>query len=104
MMKVKGNLVLKKDLKINEDLVVEGNIVCEGGRWNIDARNINARNINARNINCLNINALNISANHISYYAVCFAYQNIKCKSIKGRRENSKHFVLDGKIIKEKSK
>lgn len=25
-------------------------------------------------------------------------YFNIKCNSIKGRRKNAKHFVLDGKI------
>ena len=37
-----------------------------------------------------------------NYYAVCVAYNNIECKSIKGRRKNSKHFVLDGKLeVKE---
>jgi hypothetical protein len=86
--------------------------------WNINARNINARNINARdidagdidagninarnidawNINAGDINARNIDAGDISYYAVCFAYYNITCKSIKGRRDNCKHFVLDGEI------
>ena len=70
---------------------------------NIKARNINAIdidacNINAGNISACNIEAGNISANNISYHAVCFAYDNIKCKSIKGRRKNSKHFVLDGKL------
>ena len=45
----------------------------------------------------------NITAEDISYNAVCFAYNDIECKSITGRRENHKHFVLDGKIIfKEK--
>ena len=43
-----------------------------------------------------NIEAYDINANNISYYAICFAYENIKCKSIKGRRKNHKHFVLDG--------
>lgn len=61
--------------------------------WNICAKNINANNIIARNINANDINARDIN-----YYAVCFAYNNIKCNSIKGRRENAKHFVLDGKI------
>ena len=70
---------------------------------NIKARNINAIdidacNINAGNISACNIEACNISANNISYHAVCFAYDSIKCKSIKGRRKNSKHFVLDGKL------
>ncbi len=65
---------------------------------NINAMDINAWNINARNINALDITAGDITAGNIYYYAVCFAYNNIKCKSIKGRRPNCKHFVLDGKI------
>ena len=64
----------------------------------IEAGDIIAWNINALDINADNINAININANDISYYAVCFAYNDIKCKSIKGRRKNAKHFVLDGKL------
>ena len=97
--------------------------------WNINACNINANNIKVRDINAVNIDAWNInaynikagdiitgdisacnieagdiSANNISYHAVCFAYDSIKCKSIKGRRKNSKHFVLDGKLeVKEEN-
>lgn len=68
----------------------------------ITAENINAGNINAWNIDAWNINAWNINALDILYYAVCFAYENIVCTSIKGRRENAKHFCLDGEIkIKE---
>ena len=52
--------------------------------------------INARDIKADDINANDINADNISYYAVCFAHKNIKCKSIKSRRENAKHFVLDG--------
>ena len=76
--------------------------------FDIIAHNINAYNINARDIKACNIEsyditagdiiACNISANDINYWAVCYAYENIKCRSIKGNRENSKHFVLDGKI------
>ena len=64
----------------------------------INAWDIKAWNINASNINASNIDATDIKANNISYFAVCFAYNNIKCKSIKGRRSNAKHFVLDGKL------
>lgn len=74
----------------------------------INARNINARDINAwdirasriraRDINANDINSFSIVADNINYFAVCFAYENIKCKSIKGRRENAEHFALDGKI------
>ena len=71
--------------------------------WDINAREVNAWNINACNINvkniyAWNINARNINAKDINYYAVCYAYENIKCKSIKGRKRNAKHFVLDGKM------
>ena len=88
----------------NFDLNVKSNIYA----WNIYAKNINALNIDARDIyvcylnandiKAHDISALSINANNISYYAVCYAYENIKCKSIKGRKHNSKHFVLDGHI------
>ena len=86
-------------IEVNGDItawnITAGNINAGGdiNAWNITARDINAWNITARNIIAKNITAWNIS-----YYAVAFAYGNIKCKKIEGRRENSKHFVLDGKI------
>ena len=79
----------------------------------IYARNINSISIKSRYINAVdidsgdivtgnidagNICAENIKAKRINYYAIFCAYENIKCKSIKGRRHNSKHFVLDGKL------
>ena len=63
---------------------------------NINAGDIRARNIYAYDINACDINARNINAKNIDYYGVCFAYENIKCKSIESRRHNHKHFVLDG--------
>ena len=63
----------------------------------INACDINARNIDAENIDALDIIACgDINAWDISYHALCFAYNNIKCKSITSERENHKHFVLDG--------
>ena len=67
--------------------------------WNINAENIDAWNIKAQDINAGNIKAWNIKALNIGYYAVCCAYKNITCESITGTRNNSKHFVLDGKIM-----
>ena len=72
--------------------------VCNINANNIIAYNINAFDIRANNINARNIDANNINAKDINYYAVCFAYNNIKCNSIKGRRKNAKHFVLDGEL------
>ena len=64
--------------------------------FDIKARDISAYDISAFDINANNINAHDINADSIRYYAVCFAYNNIKCKYIKSRRVNAKHFVLDG--------
>lgn len=83
------------------------------GALNINANDINANDIKANDINANNINtndiiardidAWNINARNIDYHAVCFAYNNIRCKSIEGRKENAKHFVLDGELEIEKN-
>lgn len=100
---------LKVEANINARDIKAYNIVV----WNINALNIEAFEINACNIECEDINAFNITAlninagdinaneikaRDISYWGVCFAYKNIICTSIKGRKENHKHFVLDGAI------
>ena len=112
---------MDKDMEYEGDLIVKGNILGkDGNRYdltvngNIKAGDITARNITARNIIAGDINAYDITANEdiiagditardisardITYYAVCFAYYDIKCKSIIGTRNNARHFVLDGKI------
>ena len=86
---------VEKDIK-NGVLAIDGDVRFECS-INIEA-SIIARDITARNINAWNINASDINARDILYYAVCFAYQNIKCLSIKSKREVSKHFCLDGEI------
>ena len=95
-------------VKFNFDLNVNANIdACDIIALNITANDINANDINARNIDAENIDALDIiacgdiNANDISYCAVCVAYENIKCKSIIGFREDAKHFVLDGELEME---
>lgn len=83
---------------------------CDINAYDIDASDIKAGDINAceitaYDINAWDINAGDINAKNISYYAVCYAYNNITCETIKGRRENAKHFCLDGEItIKGESK
>ena len=110
------DLVLKKGSVFDESIEVKGSIVGKDGErfdltvkgdinaWNIKADNINAGDIDALDINAEDINARDIKAGDISYYAVCFAYNNISCKTIKGTRKNSKHFCLDGKIEQEAKK
>jgi hypothetical protein len=71
----------------------------------IKAGNINAWDIKALDINAWDIKALDINARNIDYYAFCIAYKNITCEKIKGRRENSFHKCLDGKLtIKKQAK
>ena len=119
-----NNIVIDGNLEINCKIIIKANIKAGNIKardikaWNINALNIKARNIKARNIKARDIEALDIKAGNIkardikagniealdieawdiSYYAVCFAYTSINCKSIKGRRANSKHFALDGEI------
>lgn len=54
-------------------------------------------------INALDINAWDINARDIEFYAICYAYENFKCNTIKGMRKNAKYFCLDNKVefIKE---
>ena len=92
--------VFNDDVKFNFNLAVSAYINAQ----NINAKDINAYDINAWNIKARNIKAMDIKARHInagdiSYYAVCFAYNSITCKSIQGCRDNHKHFVLDNYII-----
>jgi len=110
--------VFNTDIMFLFELNVDSHIIARNIQaWNVKALNINARNIeacnitaldiNAQDIDALDINAQNITAKDIIYHAICFAYKYITCTSIKSRRDNHKHFVLDGEIIykiKEKKK
>ena len=73
---------------------------------NIYARNIDAYDITAGNINAWKIDAHNITADNIKYYALCIAYESLKCESISGTRENSIYECLDQefKIVKSTNK
>jgi hypothetical protein len=65
----------------------------------INAGDINAGDINAWNINAWDINAGDINARNISYYAFCYVYGSIECRSIKGTRNNRREPIcLDGEL------
>ena len=121
----KENNVYIDLVKFNFNLRISANIdACDIKARNIKAYNIDAWDINVNDINACDINATDISARNIdaknidaldiiacgdinawdiSYDALCFARENIKCKSITGFRKNAQHFVLDGKLeVKEK--
>ena len=101
-------IVLKFDLDIYCSIIAKNIYALDIEAFDIKADditawNIRARDIKSKDITADDINAMNIEARDINYYAVCFAYYNIKCKSIKGIRENAKHFVLDGKLEVEEN-
>ena len=77
---------------------------CDINACDIKARDIKAKDINACDINAWDIKACNINAFDIEYYAICVAYMVFKCKSIKGKRDNSKHICLDNEIIIKEEK
>ena len=114
-----GNLIINDSVTFECSFAIAGNISARDiTAWNITAGNITAGNISALDISALDITAWNISAGNITawnitawnisaldidYYAVCVAYNSFTCKSIIGKRKNSKHFCLDSEIeiIKE---
>jgi hypothetical protein len=60
--------------------------------------------IYARDINAGDIKAGDIKAWDINFYAVCFAYQSFVCESIVSRRDRSKYFCLDSKVVIKQAK
>jgi len=112
-LRVEGNIFGKDGERF--DLNVKGNLNCGNLNcgnlycWDLECRNLDCGdlnclnldcwNVSCRNLDCWNLNCGNLSCRNCSYHAVAFAYNNIRCKSITGRRENCKEpFVLDGKI------
>lgn len=59
---------------------------------------IKSMSIYARDIKAIGVNAVNIYARDIMYTTMCVAYEDIKCNSIKCRRELPIHCSLYGKL------
>ena len=91
-------IIFNFNLKIDANIDACGIIAKNISAYNISASDIKADNINAYDIHADNIEAYNIKARNISYYAVCFTYYNLKCKSIEGRRGTTEHFSLEGEL------
>ena len=87
---------------VDGQLVIDDSVVFECS-IKISA-SISALDILALDISAGNISARNISAGGISFYAFCCAYVKLVCKSIKGRRKNSKYFCLDSEVVIEGDK
>jgi len=120
-----SDLILEKSTIFNESITVKGDILCRyKGKYDLTVNgsiiagdikvgNLRADDITAKNIDALDISAFDIIAGDISafdiiagdinvenieYYAICLAYFHLKCKSIRGKRDNSNHFCLDEEI------
>jgi len=96
VLEVNGDVIFEFPLITSASLKIVGNISAR----NLLANDISAHNISAHDITAGgNITAVDITAKgNISFYAVAFAYCSFTCKSIKGRRKNSKYFCLDGNV------
>jgi len=99
---IKGDLILKENTTFNEDLKVEGNIICEGGRWDLNCLNLNCWDLDCLDLNCKDLNCWDLNCRDLSFYAVAIAYHSFKCKSWKAKREKYIIKCLDGKIEVEK--
>jgi len=95
---IKGDLILKEDTIFEESLKVEGDIICEGGLQNLKCWDLKCRNLKCWDLKCGNLECWDLECWDLEYYAVAFAYNSFKCKSVKGKRRNSKHFCLDEEI------
>ena len=102
---IQGNWIMEKDEIIEGDLKVKGNISGkDGNRYNLivngdlNCRNLDCMDLNCRNLNCRNLKCGDLNCWDLDFFAVAFAYSSFKCKSVKGRRENSKYFCLDKEV------
>ena len=89
--------IMARDIHTDDIFASDMNIRDINAR-DIEALDISADNIEARDIGAKDIKATSIKARDIIYYALCFAYENITCRTIVAKRDNHKHFVLDGSI------
>ena len=77
---IKALDITANDINVNDINALDINASDITAR-NIKARNISAEDIWGRDIYARDITAQNIKADDISYYALCVAYNNIKCKT-----------------------
>ena len=92
---VDGKLVVNDHVTFKCSIKINASI----SALDISALDISARNICSQDISAWDISARDISAWDISFWAVCYARIKFVCKSIKGRRDNSKYFCLDSAVV-----
>ena len=99
LLRVNDNVKIECNISINASIICWdldcGNLEC----MDLDCKDLNCWDLNCWDLNCRNLNCWDLNCMDLSYSAVAFAYESFKCKSIKGRRNNSKHFCLDSEVI-----
>ena len=110
-----GLLKVDDDVKIECNININASIIC----WNLDCGylycqnldcwdldcmdldcgDLNCGDLNCMDLNCGDLNCKDLNCGDLSYYAIAVAYYKFKCKSVVGRRNNSKHFCLDSEVI-----
>jgi len=99
MKTIKGDLVLTKDMVFKESIKVEGNIRCEGGRfdlkvvgditcWDVNCGNVSCGNIRCWDINCGNITCWDIDCWNINCWNIDCG--DMVCVSRKKKHKNAK--------------
>lgn len=97
---IKGDLILTKDTTYTEDLKVEGNIICEGERWNLDCRNLDCWNLNCRDLDCGNLDCLNLNCRDLDCWDLnC---RNLNCWDLNCWDLNCFFAVCEGFKVKGK--
>ena len=95
-----GLLKVDDDVKIECNININASIICRNLYcWDLDCGNLNCEDLNCGDLHCGDLNCGDLNCRDLSYYAIAVAYYKFKCKSVVGRRINSKHFCLDSEVI-----
>lgn len=111
MKTIKGDLVLTKNTVFDDDLTVEGNIICRGGCWNLHCLNLYCRNLNCRgnlycqNLHCWNLNCQNLHCRNLNcIFAVCEGFKvagTVRAKSVITNRSSFEYREFSKAEIKK---
>ena len=109
LLRVNDNVKIECNISINASIICWdldcGDLDC----WDLDCGDLNCGDLNCmdlncmdldcKDLNCMDLNCRDLNCMDLSYYAIAVAYYKFKCKSVVGRRNNSKHFCLDSEVI-----
>jgi len=80
---IKGNLILKEDTTFNEDLIVKGNIICEGGIWDLKCRYLKCRDLECWDLECHNLECNDLKCRNLECWDL--ECRNLECSDLECR-------------------